>query len=184
MSYSSIHCFIESIDPTEPANITVPPSAPSDDHVVQGGEVYFTCTASGANDLSIKWKVDEVVYDSSSCSGDNSICIILEPERTDSNGEKTSTLTIITNNMDPVKNETDITVVCMVNQTLNVGPSIGHEIRLPTNNSRSQSSDPVQFRISPAPPITTPPTGAPLTSGNTSPAGEKCKSFDVHVCDI
>ena len=170
----TIHGFIESAVPTDPANITIPPS---DANVVQGQEASFSCTASGGDDLSIMWVVDEVIYDSKRCSGGSRNCSISEDDSRNSNGEKTSTLSITTRNMDPVKNVSLFTIVCMVNQMLNVGPSEGHEIRLPAVTSRNHSSDPVQLRIFPAPPPTAPPT-----AGNMPSTGKKCKAFDL--CDI
>ena len=155
---------------------------PTDANVIQGLDASFSCAASGDDDLSIMWLVDGVIYDNERCSGGSRNCSISEDGSRDSNGWKTSTLTIKTSKMDSVKNVTMFTIVCMVNQTLNVGPSEGHEIRQPPVTSRNQSSDPVQLRISPAPPTTPPPTGATNAGGNMLSAGEKCKAFDL--CDI
>ena len=106
---------------------------------------------NGGGDITIKWEINGVVYDSENC-GD--LC------RVDETDNGNSTLTVHTGTMDRVMDVTTLNIVCVVTQTLSERPEGMTEYR-------NLSSEAAQLVLSPAP-TTQPPTTQPMTPTSES----------------
>ena len=111
-------------------------------------EASFNCTAIGVGELAIQWEVDGVVYVNETCIVSGNCSII---DSRNNNGSKTSRLIILTSEMSPVSNMTLLSIVCIVNQSLESlsmasDKSLMVKVRVPT--TRLQRSRKVQLCIS------------------------------------